>query len=42
MVNGKIYKGNWKEGKQDGEGEVYDPEKKEWTKYMFKKGEKYF
>ena len=38
--DGRIYKGLWKEGKQDGEGMFYIPDKKVWKKGIWDKGKR--
>ena len=39
-ANGKIYKGYWKNGKQDGEGEFYFPSDRKWKKGIWKEGKR--
>ena len=36
--NGRIYKGNWKNGKQNGEGELFSEENKIWKKGIWNEG----
>ena len=38
LPSGKIYKGNWKNGKPDGEGEYYNPKDKVWIKVYWENG----
>ena len=38
MVNGKIYKGYWKHGKQNGEGEFFDVKENKWKKGFWADG----
>ena len=38
--NGKIYKGQWLKGKQNAEGEIYDPIKDKWTSGKWNMGKK--
>ena len=38
--DGKIFKGNWKNGQKHGEGEVYFPDQKIWKKGLWKYGER--
>ena len=38
--DGRIYKGHWKDGKQNGVGEFYNPKKKAWKKGEWEKGKR--
>ena len=38
--DGKKYKGYWKNGKQDGEGEFYNPQTNVWRKCLVKNGKR--
>lgn len=38
--NGKIYKGNWKQGKMNGDGEMYCPQEEKWRKGTRDKGKR--
>jgi hypothetical protein len=38
--NGKKYRGNWKDGQQDGEGEFFHPERNKWKKGLWHEGKR--
>ena len=38
--DGRIYDGNWKNGKQDGEGKFFNPKKNEWKKGIWEDGKR--
>ena len=38
--DGRIYKGNWKKGKQNGKGKFFNPKTKEWKDGIWDNGKR--